>query len=203
MMTREEYKAFYESFQNLKMKCDLMDVDLSHAQDTINRLWNELNRPAIEALQAKHDAEFYDWCDEMAEKYNRLEEEEWLTDRAKFYNNGVYDFCQKKGISEEEAYAHRQYYDGIKFWSESSINSGLMDEELEATKTEGWSDLPYFKTAPSMILYLALNDVFDRYKKNLKTTGILRGPYWHLWKTFEDMSDECECLGNGYYEFKR
>lgn len=194
MLTREEYKKFYDSFQCLKMKCDLMDAELACAKDRINRLWDELNRPAIEESVKKADEEYYKWCDEVAKKYEKLDEEEWITSRAKFYNNGVYDFCQENGIPEEEAYAHRQYYDGIKFWSTSSVNSGLMDEcddmEFDVAKTEGWSDLPYFKCGESWIMNYAMDDILERYDKNKNITGCCEGPYWHLWMTFDHMLQE-------------
>jgi len=194
MMTREEYKAFYESFQNLKMKCDLMDVDLSHAQDTINRLWNELNRPAIEALQAKHDAEFYDWCEEMAEKYEKLDEEEWITDRAKWYNNGLCIYAKTHGCKNTaEVYEDQKY----------NRCYNVSFENWEDEPTEGWSNLPYYRTCSSSILAYAMDDVWDRYEKNKTITGHGRGPYWHLWETFENMEDESQCLGNSYHEFYR
>lgn len=215
IMTREEYKGFYDSFQELKEQLHrsedracMLNVDLICALQRIQHLRDLLNRPAVEALQAKHNKEYYSWCEEIASKYEQLDEEEWLKSRARFYNNRVYDFCKENGISEEEAYSHRQYYDGIKFWSDSAVSSGLMaecdDMDIDVYKTEGWSDLPYRHIRDwSGILSKAQDDAWNRYQQHKHETGPSDGKYWHLWRTFMLMREESECLGNGCHEFYR
>lgn len=193
IMTREEYKEFCDNYQELKYKRDILEYMLDEAQCRIETLWSALNRPAIEESVNKADKEYYDWCDEIARKYEKIEEEEWITSRAKFYNNGIYDFCQKEDVPEEEAYAHRQYYDEVNEYD---------DMEYYVAKTEGWSDLPYFRGDHSWILYFAESDALERYKENKNVAG--KGSmYWHIWITFVNMCQESKCLGNGCYEFYR
>lgn len=208
IMTREEYDSLIGRVNYLESCMDVADMDLAYFQNRTNRLWNLLNRPAIEELQKKHDEEYLAWCEEIAEKYEKLDEEEWLTSRARFYNNRVYDFCEENDISEWEAYAHRQYYDGCRFWSDSAIKAEIFaeytDMEFDRNKTEGWTDLKY-RLIPdhSWIMVLARDDALERYKENKEKTGYCAGKYWNLVEGFDDMEQESKCLGNGFHEFFR
>lgn len=154
IMTKEEYKSFYDSFQHLKVELsdanteiDILKSILEKANQKIHMLKDALNRPAIEALQGKHDREYYLWCEETAKRYEEKDFEEWCVSRAKFYNNGVYNFCKAENISESDAYADRQYYAVPKFWSDSAIASGLarrcIDLDTDQCKKEGWSEIAW------------------------------------------------------------
>jgi len=161
MMTEAEYAELQDRIKDLSVDLD----DQINRKNTMQRmfwlehqradkLWNLLNRPAIESLQAKHDAEFYDWCEKIAEKYDQLDEEAWLTDRAKWYNNGLYHYAETYGCKNaEEVYEDRRYNRGC---DESPF--GCRDGE----PTEGWSDLPYYKRTHSWILHCELNDIEKR-----------------------------------------
>ena len=175
LLTKEEYDYLVGRINYWKHANDETNFKLNDAihqtwieAERANNLWNQLNRPAIEALQAKHDAEYYAWCEKVAEKYEELDYQEWCTNKARFYNNGVYDFCEENGISEEEAYSHRQYYYCTKFWSTKAINSGLMDEmddmEIDVIKTEGWSEIIDHHNHFATPAWLYWADHFDLYK---------------------------------------
>ena len=59
------------------------------------RLWDALNRPAIEAAQAAHDAEYREWCEQVGDEYRVADEEAdfrtWCDRMALKYNAWVFE----------------------------------------------------------------------------------------------------------------
>lgn len=192
MMTETEYEELQNEIEDLGNRLVGTQEDLLYEQYRADKLWDLLNRPAIEALQAKHDAEYYDWCEEIAEKYDRLDEEEWITDRAKWYNNGLHIYAETYGYKNAtEVYEDRKYLRGCDMTSFCC---------WDGESAEGWSDLPYYRTGNSWIMSRAKDDAWNRYEKS---TGKSKEFYGHLWETFYDMYKESYCLGNDCHEFYR
>lgn len=186
MMEREEYKAYQNSF--VRLNADLQRAtDEAHAwRMRANTLWDALNRPAIQALQDKHNQEYYSWCDEIAQKYEKLDEEEWITSRGRFYNNGRDEFCACHKCAEEDVELLWKYGDNPRVCWE---------------KTEGWSDVPINPNCRfdkyTWILSNAQDDVWERYKK----TGNKR--LYHLWLTFIHMKEESRAIDPNFGGFYR
>lgn len=189
IMTREEYKGFYDSFQALKDKLEDSRLDnmvlrdmLACAEQRINNLWNQLNRPAIEAADKVNKDEFLAWCEKVSRKYEELDEQEWMLDRARFYNNGMCQYAAEHGLERtcEEVERYRKY-------EEWDTAVPLKNENPEAT--EGWSEIAYRFGSSSCVLPHAKHDIFDRYFK--KSIGWTSERYRRCYKTFEKMEKDC------------
>ena len=203
ILTREEYREFYDSFQRIKAEkesantvCELLKDVIKDKDERIKELWEALNRPAIDASVEAHHKEELAWCEKIAKKYEAKDEEEWMTQRAKFYNNGIYEFCKENNVSEEEAYAHRQYYDKCKFWSNVTIMNECDAQELEYLQTEGWTQLSevHHGLTQSFVLPNAADEVFHE--------NYVIGKGWkskkarHLWEVFHEMEEDCKSITN-------
>ena len=124
-------------------------------EDKAAKLWEELNRPAIEESVRKHEEEYRAWCEEVSNRYRfELEDEDLIA------------------AYEDE------------FFDENSY-------ETHEEATEGWSNLDRTHGCTlnlrnhSWILCAAKTDAYKRYKETNDEK------YLHLWKTFNDMHDEC------------
>ena len=177
MMSKEEYEKIQKTIVDLQRDVIDKENDISlwryyyHIEETrANRLWDALNRPAIQELQDKHDQEYYTWCDEIAQKYEKLDEEEWITSRARFYNNGRAEFCACHECAEEDVELLWKY-DGYS-------------PEVEYEKTEGWSDLKRYHNSNSWILSHAEDDVWKRYMETDDKC------LFHQWRIFQEMKRE-------------
>lgn len=200
IMTREEYKGFYNSFQALKDRLNdvrsrnlTLEDMLHNAEKRCENLWNQLNRPAIEAAEEAADNEFYDWCDSVAQRYEKLDEEEWMLDKARFYNNGLVNIAKLHQLpnDSEAVKTVLKYYDL------------LMQPYEWDYSTEGWSDLKYYRGRRSWILQEAYKDAWERYEAHEDETGPASGKYWKIAMQLWDMKEESKCLGNGIHEWYR
>ena len=197
LLTKEEYQNLMGTIEVQKERSEEADelvtwlhVDLQAAHDRVENLWNALNRPAIEAAAQAHEDEFLDWCADKAEEYEKLEFDAWTTNRAQFYNNGRNRFCKMHGIDEKDYELYARYDE----WHP------VVTEE----KTEGWSDIKYYKYGKSFILSKAMDDIYERYEANKAKTGAAEGKYWKLWYSFIEMRDEStKVIGDNFGDFYR
>jgi len=204
MMTNEEYDAIEIRIKALEYEVDQLDCLFGIERERSALLWDALNRPAIEESARKHEEEFLDWCDEMAEKYEKLDEEEWLTDRAKFYNNGLINIANLHQIPNDCEFAREILKYKDMWWVPVAT---WRDFWYKPGETEGWSDVPHFAGSrlynpdvDSWIMMNAQNDVYGRYNR---ASGSEKEKLWKLWISFQDQKRESECLGNSYNEFYR
>ena len=150
LMTHEEFEELEGRIKDLQAK--LADADwqitslqymCSSQEERANKLWNVLNGPAIEIAAEERDIEFYDWCAEKAAEYERLDEAEWISDRARFYNNGMAQYAKEHHLENscEDVVRYRKYGDGCKHWYTTTLLKECDDEEIEVLRTEGWSEI--------------------------------------------------------------
>ena len=119
MMTQEEYDDLMNQIAGLGADCyDFADKADRHYEwfqlerNRANKLWDLLNRPAIESAAQKHENDFYEWCSLMADKYEKLDEEAWMTERARWYNNGLAVYAEDHHLANvEEVDQERKYAD--------------------------------------------------------------------------------------------
>ena len=189
IMTQEEYEHLMRRINELEHDCEALSWHWEEEEERANKLWNILNRPAIEAAEKKHDDEFYAWCADKAAEYEEKDFDEWVISRAKFYNNGIAKLCSEMNISEKDVYEDRKYNFGIEYWRDAMNKIDLMrlcnDKELEALKSEGWSDFWADHYHTSTILWWVAQE------------------YWHTgdlyhWKLYTDLYEEAKRMGYEY-----
>ena len=200
LLTKEEYEELDNKIKALQAKLERagwrvtsLHYLCSEQEERANKLWDLLNRPAIEAAAEKRDTEFYDWCAEKAAEYEKLDEAEWISDRARFYNNGMFQYAKahRLGNSCEEIERYRKYGDGCRHWYTTTLLRECDDEEIEVLKTEGWTELygkwyrPSRGYEPYWMIYDYQNELFHRWCETENNTE--KEKIWNLRESLEDL----------------
>lgn len=188
LLTKEEYDELINRIARAKQatvdvlwRLDSAVLDCCAQQARADHLWDLLNRPVIEATVQKHEEEFLDWCADKAAEYEKKDFDEWVIQKAKFYNNNRRTWCKVHHIPEEDYERCVKYDDWLyeRRW--------VWDEE----KTEGWTELyrhygsfdrqyePYF------MVYDYMSELFNRGWEANNTTE--RDRLWHIRSQQEDL----------------
>lgn len=149
VMSEAEYMHEKELFAMLESAMLDLEDKYSFLQKRCKKLWDALNRPVIEATTKKHEEEFYFWCEQKSNEYEEQDYKNWCACRAKFYNNGIKNYCECHGITEEEAEEDRK-------WNEAR------DYIWPNEESERWAELNPCKTGSSWILSKALDSIKKR-----------------------------------------
>jgi len=198
MLTEAEYEEMQYEKKRLLATCFKLKDERDKARSfyemergRVQNLWDILNRQAIEEAAIKRNDDFYAWCAEKAAEYERKDEEEWMLDRARFYNNGMNQYANKHNIENtcEEVERYRKYGDGCKHWYSTKLMKECDDEDIEVSITEGWSELAYRFCSRSFVLPSASSDIFNRYFN--MATGWKSQRARRFYQTLEKMKEEC------------
>lgn len=198
-MSENDYESIMTKIHDLEMDLYCAQLDRDVLKMRCDSLYDLLNRPAIEMAAENRENEFYEWCSKMADKYNKFDEEEWMLDRARFYNNGKYEYAKNNNLplTCEAVSQHVKDYEDYLFSDDPSWN------DLHP-KTEGWSDVPrYSSCGGSFILSHARDDAWERYEAHRSETGYAEGPYWEIVKSFDAMKEEGKSVDPDYGGFYR
>lgn len=187
MMSEAEYEREQELFAMLESAMMDLEGKYSFLQKRCKKLWNELNRPAIEAAVEAHDNEFYAWCEQKAAEYEEQDYKNWCACQARLYNNGIKHYCTCHGVTEEEAEEDRKWAHQRDYWWTGEKSEGwteLLDSKI--CKTYSWK-------GESWILFAAAEDAKERARKvQDKYKWMGDNPYWHIWDTLYDMRNETQ-----------
>lgn len=107
IMTKEEYAHIElrlgeraQIIHDLQRLLKQAEFKLRMEIERSNNLWNQLNRPAIEASAKAAEDEFRTWCEDVANKYDELD---WIERMSNKYNNEhVSAACKRHNCQPED-----------------------------------------------------------------------------------------------------
>lgn len=107
IMTKEEYAQIElrlgersRIIRDLQRMLKQAEFNLRMEIERSNNLWNQLNRPAIEAAAKAAEDEYLAWCEEVADKYDEID---WIEQMSNKYNNEyISDACKRHNCKPED-----------------------------------------------------------------------------------------------------